>query len=56
MEETQTSIKKTSLNYGVLLGLISIVFGLMLYFMDLHLQNSNANTFIGIAIMAAVIF
>ncbi len=56
MEETQASIKKTSLNYGLLLGLISIVFSLMLYFMDLHLQQNPVITIVGVLISVAIIF
>ncbi len=38
MEENQPKTGKIALKYGVILGVIGIVFNLMLYFQDLHYQ------------------
>ena len=38
--DTQTpSMKSTIINFGLLLGGISVVFQLMLYFLDMHYKN-----------------
>ncbi len=55
MEENQPKIGKFSLNYGLILGIISVVFGIMLYSMDAHYSRDPANTVISIVIMVAVI-
>jgi len=38
MEENQPKTGKVALKYGVILGIVGIVFSLMLYFQDLHYQ------------------
>ncbi|MGI9545970.1 MAG: DUF4199 domain-containing protein [Flavobacteriaceae bacterium] len=55
MEENQPKIGKYSLNFGLILGLISVVFGIMLYTMDAHYSQDPSNTVISIVIMVAVI-
>jgi len=58
MEDQQIEPIKTrsfSLKYGLILGLVSVVFGVMLFTMDLHYQRSTANTIISIAFIIAVI-
>ena len=55
MEQNQPSIGKFSLNYGLLLGGISVVFGLMLYSMDAHTSQDTSNTVISIVIAVAII-
>ncbi len=55
MEENQPKTGKYSLNFGLILGLISVVFGLMLFFMDAHYSQDSANTVIGLVITTAVI-
>lgn len=55
MEENQPKTGKYSLNFGLILGLISVVFGIMLYTMDAHTSQDPANTVISIVIMVAVI-
>ena len=55
MEENQPKTGKYSLNYGLILGLISVVFGIMLYSMDAHYSRDPANTVISIVIMVGVI-
>ena len=55
MEENQPKTGKYSLNYGLILGLISVVFSVMLFTMDAHTSQDPANSVISIAIMIAVI-
>ena len=55
MEETQPKIGKFSLNYGLILGLIGVVFGIMLYTMDAHTSQDPTNTVINIVITVGVI-
>ncbi|MCB0376266.1 MAG: DUF4199 domain-containing protein [Sinomicrobium sp.] len=55
MENQQPKTGKFALNYGLLLAGVSIVFSLMLYFMDMHLDRNPVISVIGIAIMVAVI-
>lgn len=55
MEELQPKIGKFSLNYGLILGLIGVVFGIMLYSMDAHTTQDTSNTVINIVLTVAVI-
>lgn len=55
MEESQPKIGKFSLNYGLILGLIGVVFGIMLYTMDAHTSQDTSNTVINIVLTVAVI-
>ena len=55
MEENQPKTGKYSLNFGLILGLISVVFGIMLFTMDAHYSQDPSNTVISIVIMIAVI-
>lgn len=55
MENTQPTTGKFALKYGLLLGGISVAFGLMLYFMDMHYQQSMSIFVVSIVIMLAVI-
>ncbi len=43
MEQNKPKVGKFSLNYGLILGAISVVFGLMLYSMDAH-ANQDTST------------
>ncbi len=54
MEQNQPKIGKFSLNYGLILGAISVVFGLMLYSMDAHANQDTSNTVISIVLAVAV--
>ncbi len=40
MEENTPKIGKYSLNYGLLLGLVGVVFGVMLYMQELHYEQN----------------
>lgn len=55
MEQTQPKIGKFSLNYGLILGAVSVVFGLMLFSMDAHTTQDTSNTVIGIGLAVGVI-
>ncbi len=54
MEQNQPKIGKFSLNYGLILGAISVVFGLMLYSMDAHATQDTSNTVISIVLAVAI--
>lgn len=55
MEENQPKTGKFSLNYGLILGALSVVFGIMLFIQDAHTVQSSTNQIIGIVMMIAVI-
>lgn len=55
MEENQPKTGKFSLNYGLILGVIGVVFGLMLYSMDAHYTQDTSSQVINIVITVAVI-
>lgn len=55
METQQPKTGKFAFQYGLLLAGISIVFSLMLYFMDMHLEQNIVFSIIGITIMAVII-
>ncbi|MEM1339064.1 MAG: DUF4199 domain-containing protein [Bacteroidota bacterium] len=56
MEENAPKTGKFSLNYGLILGGVSLVFGIMLYLQELHTSQSPVLMVIGILIAAAVVF
>lgn len=56
MEEVQPKPGKFSLNYGLILGGIGVVFGIILFTQDLHTSQSPALMVFNIVLMAAVIF
>lgn len=55
MEENQPQTGKFALNFGVLLGVVSVVFGLMLYSMDMHYDQGWAIRSIGLILTVAAI-
>ncbi len=55
MEEKKISISQYALNYGLLLGAVSIVFSLMLFFLDMHYQNDTFQQVISFIILNASI-
>ena len=55
MENQIVTTAKTALNYGLLLGGINVVYGLMLYFLDMHYQNETTTSLIGYAFLIGVI-
>ena len=57
MEENQPKTGKFALNYGLLLGGISVIFAIMLYSVDMHYQGGIAIMLISLVLsLAAVIF
>ena len=56
MEEQQPKIGKFSLNYGLILGVVGVIFGIMLFTMDAHTSQDTSNTVISIALMVAITF
>lgn len=56
MEENQPKTGKFALNYGIILGAVSIAFGVMLYSMDMHYEQSWPVRIISIVLMTAVVF
>ncbi|MEC8831647.1 MAG: DUF4199 domain-containing protein, partial [Bacteroidota bacterium] len=56
MEEQKVKTGKFALNYGLLSGLISVVFGVMLYTQKMHYETSTAVIVISIVILASIIF
>jgi len=57
MEENQPKTGKYALNYGLLLGAVSVVFAFMLYTADMHYKGGAAVMLISVALMlAAVVF
>lgn len=55
MEGNQPKIGKYALQWGLISGIIGIVFSLMLFFQGMHYEQSTATTVIGISILFAVI-
>ena len=55
MEENQPKTGKYALNYGLLSGGIGVIFGLMLYSMDMHYQGDIMTVVISLVITLAVI-
>ena len=55
MSESKGALKSTVLNYGLIMGGLSVAFTLMLFFMDLHYQNSSIQQWTGLLIMAGSI-
>lgn len=57
MENTAATLKSHMLQYGILLGGISVVFALMLFFLDMHYTQESAVNWInwGITIVVLVL-
>ena len=56
MESNKPKIGKFSLNYGLILGGLGVVFSFMLFMSDAHTSQSPVNSIIGIVLMVGVIF
>ena len=41
MDLSTSTIKSTIISFGLLLGAISVIFQLMLYFLDMHYKNDS---------------
>ena len=55
MEENQPNPVKYALNFGILLGVVGIVFALMLYSLDMHYQGGFSVMGISIALTLAAV-
>ncbi len=56
MEENQPKTGKFALTFGLILGAVSVIFGVMLYSLDLHYERGFAVQSVNIALMIAAIF
>ncbi|WP_050915840.1 hypothetical protein [Gillisia marina] len=55
MENQQATAKKFVLNYGLLLGIVSVIFGVIMYVTNVYLDPSIIYTVIGFLILIAII-
>ena len=55
MENQKKTTAKTALNFGLLLGVITVVYGLMLYSLDIHYKQETSTSIIGYAILIVII-
>lgn len=55
MKDQNLELKKYISQYGALLGGISVVFGLMLFSMDMHYQNETSTTIVSLVLTLGVI-
>ena len=55
MSERKDALKSTVLNYGLIMGGLSVAFTVMLFIMDLHYQNSSIQQWTSLLIMAGSI-
>ncbi|EAR01620.1 DUF4199 domain-containing protein [Maribacter sp. HTCC2170] len=56
MEENQPKTGKFAMNYGVLLGVVGVIFGLMLFSMDMHYDQGWAIRSVSLVLSFAAIF
>lgn len=55
MEKQNFTPAKTALNFGLLLAGISVIFGIMLYVLDMHYQNDTSTSLISYAFLIGII-
>lgn len=55
MENQQASLKSTMITYGLTLGGVSVIFQLMLFFLDMHYQQPPAVAIVSIVIMIGIL-
>lgn len=55
MEEVQLKTGKYALKFGIIAGVISLIFSIMLFFQGMHYEQNTVATIVGIAIAFAVI-
>ena len=55
MEENKVDLRQYILNYGLLLGIVSVIFNLMLFFLDMHYQNDPFQQVVSFIILSASI-
>ena len=55
MENQKITTVKTALNFGLILGGISLVYSLMLFFLDMHYQRETATSLIGYTLLIGLV-
>ena len=55
MNDQNSSIKSIIINYGIILGSISVLFQLMLFFLDMHYKNDSTAGIVSLIIMIVVL-
>lgn len=55
MKNQQISLKSTMMTFGLILGVVSVVFQLMLFFLEMHYQQTTAAGIVSIIIMIGVL-
>lgn len=55
MDTQKTSVKKIALNYGLILGLASVLLSVVVYVLGQHLERPLWASFLGLAIMLVII-
>tara|TARA_A200000113_G_scaffold122902_1_gene110486 strand:+ start:3079 stop:3603 length:525 start_codon:yes stop_codon:yes gene_type:complete len=55
MEKQKNTTAKTALIFGVLLGAINIIYGLMLFSLEMHIQKNTTSNVIGYVIFISLI-
>jgi hypothetical protein len=55
MENQKKSTVKFALNFGLILGVINVIYGLMLYALDMHYQNDTKTSLINYAFLIGII-
>jgi len=55
MENQKKSTAKFALNFGLILGVINVIYGLMLYALDMHYQNDTKTSLINYAFLIGII-
>tara|TARA_B100001059_G_scaffold69852_1_gene66999 strand:- start:3582 stop:4106 length:525 start_codon:yes stop_codon:yes gene_type:complete len=55
MNNNASSMKSTIITYGIILGSISVVFQLMLFFLDMHYKNDSTAGIVSLIIMIGVL-
>ena len=56
MENQKITTVKTALNFGIILGGVSLVYSLMLFFLDMHYQGDSTTSVIGYLIFIIIVF
>ena len=55
MDNQNPSIKTTIINFGLVLGGITVVFQLMLFFLDMHYKNDSSVGIVSLVIMIGLL-
>ena len=55
MKNKKITTAQTALNFGLILGGTNILYGIMLFALDMHYQNDTATSIIGYAFLIGII-